>query len=177
MPDIGYWDYLTSYAKEALSIAREGLSLIVGSTWGLVQAKLAGFWFTSALFWLSIFWLVDFLLGSGRAIAAGQWRARRALLSGAKLATGCLVLMTAHAMRDSSVGGHVISQAVASLLEAVVLLAEFSSVLIHAGTLSDSKIVLRLGLAFRRGSSRAADRAMALIDGKKAKKEEERRWI
>lgn len=159
-----YLRYIWDYGRAALSITKEWAALLIGGVWHALQDRFSGLLVTAPLFWLAAFWCVDFVLGSARAIARGEWAAKRALMSGTKLTAGALVLLVAHALRDCHVIGN---QQVASLLETVVLLAELSSVLVHVGTMTNNRMILRIGLAFRRGSARAANKAMSYIDGKK----------
>lgn len=165
-----YLAYIRGYCEDTLSIARDWATVLVGAVWGVITSKFGGWWATSALSWLAIFWSIDFVLGSARAIHAGKWKARVALMSGTKLGVGSLLLLISYALKDSHIIG---TWAISSLLDAVPLLAEISSVLIHVGQLTGNSMVLRLGLAFRRGSKRAAGKAMGIIDGKTNKEEEE----
>lgn len=164
-----FLDYLSSQARAAYNLAWERTALIFGAVWHELQSRFAGFWFTAPLFWLSIFWLIDFVLGSIRAQIAGEWRARRALMSGVKLAAGCCVLLVAHAIRDSKMIGLGLAS---SLLDTVVLFAEFSSVLIHAGELSGIEVFSKIGRAFRSGSNRAADKFTEILDPENKEEEE-----
>lgn len=157
-----YSEYLSSQVRVAYCIVWDRACLLFFPIWSVVIERFSGFWATAPLFWLCIFWGLDFVLGSGRAYYAGEWRSKRALLSAVKLSVWCCVLLVAHALRDSRViGGSIVS----SLLETVVLFSEISSVLIHVGILSGVKLLIRTGEAFRSGSDRAANKAAEILEG------------
>lgn len=159
--ELEYRDYLADQARAAWNLATERAALVFAFAWNELRSRFAGFWFTAPLFWLSIFWVIDFILGSGRAISEGQWKPRRALLSSVKLAAGCVGLLVAHALRDTHL---LFSSIPANLLETVILFAEISSVLIHVGEITGIKALTMIGRAFRSGSDRAAKKLTKMID-------------
>lgn len=154
--------YLTHHFRAAWAVITETkAALIVGAIQNEMISHFGLFWATSPLHWLLVLWSLDFLLGSIRALKAGQWSARRALLSGVKLATWASIIGVGHVFRHSNlIGGSLI----ASALDAVVLLSEGSSVVTHGGHILGSPKLLRIGTALMRGSDRAALSAAALID-------------
>lgn len=156
-----YKEYIVEQTRAAWFLATERAALVFGLIWNEVRARFSGFWFAAPLFWVSVFWAIDFALGSGRALYAGEWKARRSLMSGFKLAGGCCVLLVSHAMRDSHLP---FASIPASLLETVVLFAEFSSVLIHVGELTGIEVFAKIGRAFRSGSDRAARKFTKIIN-------------
>lgn len=154
------------YLQEHLSTAwrilwEEKAPLFFGAVWHAIHEYFGLFWATSPLYWLCLLWGLDFVLGSYRAWSAGEWSARRALLSAVKLATWASVLSVGHVMRHSGLLG---GSLIASALDAVVLLAEASSVLAHAGAVLGNPDLERIGRAFGRGSRRAALKAANLLD-------------
>jgi hypothetical protein len=72
-----YSEYLGEQARVAYAIVWDRASLIFLPIWHVLVDRFHGFWFTAPLFWLGVFWTIDFVLGSGRAIVAGEWRAQR----------------------------------------------------------------------------------------------------
>lgn len=155
--------YVVGHLRSCLDILAETkIMLVLAAVWHELRAHFGLFWATSPLVWLCLLWGLDFTLGSYRALVAGEWSARRALLSSVKLATWATVLYVGHAMRQCGLLG---GGMVASVIDSVVLLSEASSVLVHAGDVLHNKDLSRLGRAFGRGSSRAARKAAELIDG------------
>lgn len=144
--------------REHMEHARLWLSaIILAPAWEWIRAHWAGFWWSSPLIWICLFWVADWLLGSARAAWDGWshpdepergFRPRRALLSLGKLAGYVAGLMVAWGLRDSAgLGG----AAVAAVAEAGILLYEASSVFRHLAALT--------GLPIFRWISTTADRA------------------
>lgn len=155
--------YVLGHLRSAAEVVAEAkCALVAAAIWHAIHEYFGLFWATSPLVWLCLLWALDFLLGSYRALRAGEWSSRRALLSAVKLATWACVLSVGHALRHSNLLGGGVA---ASGIDAVVLLSEASSVLLHAGEVLGNKDLSRLGRAFGRGSSRAAKKASDLIGG------------
>lgn len=155
--------YILGHLQAAAEVVAEAkCALVAAAIWHELHAHFGVFWATSPLVWLCLLWGLDFLLGSYRALRAGEWSARRALLSAVKLATWACVLSVGHALRQSHLFGGGVA---ASGIDAVVLLSEASSVLLNAGEVLGNQDLSRLGRAFGRGSHRAAKKAADLIGG------------
>lgn len=138
---------MTPWLREHLESARVWImAVIVSPAWGWMRLHWSGFWWSSPVVWISIFWAADWLLGSYRALTAGTFRPRRAAASVGKLMAWLAVLMVAWGLRDSTMLGGGLA---ASCLEAGVLLAEASSVLYHLGELTGSPVLRFYAAKFR----------------------------
>lgn len=131
------------------------LAVVVAPAWQWLQVHWGGFWWSSPVVWICLFWAADWVLGSARALHDGWthpddptrgWRARRAAGSVGKLMAWLAVLGVAWGMRDSHMLGGVMA---AACLEAGVLLAEVSSVLYHLGEITGSPVLRFYATKFR----------------------------
>ena len=136
------------WLREHLESARVwAWAVLLAPSWEWVQVHWGGFWWSSPLIWICLFWAADWVLGSARALHDGYthpadptrgWRARRAAQSVGKLAIWVAVLMVAWGLRDSAgTGGKV----AASLFELGVLLTEAGSVIGHLGEITGSPLL------------------------------------
>lgn len=131
-------------------------AVVLAPAWAWITAHWGGFWWSSPVVWICIFWLLDLCLGSARALHDGWthpqdptrgWRARRAAGSVGKLCMWLLVLMVAWGFRDSGIMG---GKLAAACLEAGVILTEASSVLYHLGEITGAPFLRFYATKFRR---------------------------
>lgn len=97
---------------------------------GIVGPALGNFMIQPAVLCLLFLWWADFLYGAARAMAAGKFRARRAVWSAVKLAM-YLALLGLGEMLRWGLGGYAGAGIFAAFTSAI-LLTEASSVLLHA---------------------------------------------
>lgn len=146
-----------SHLRDGLEQLRLWLvAAVLSPGWAWVTEHWAGFWWSSPVVWVSIFWLLDLVLGSSRALYDGWshpedptrgFRPRRCARSTLKLCAWLAVLMVAWGMRDSHMVGGILA---ASCLEAGVLLTEASSVLRHLGELTGAPFLRFYATKFER---------------------------
>ena len=144
------------WLREHLESARVwAWAVLLTPGWAWVTEHWGGFWWSSPVVWICLFWSFDWLLGSGRALHEGWahpgdptkgFRARRAAASVGKLLVWLLVLMVAWGLRDSRMLGGTLA---AACLEAGVLLTEASSVLYHLGEITGAPFLRFYATKFR----------------------------
>lgn len=153
---LDHLDHLRSWAVVA----------VVAPAWQWVRMHWAGFWWSSPVVWIGVFWGLDWITGSINAIRDGLshpedprrgWRVARAAWSVGKLLLWLCVLAVAWGLRDSGIWGGGLC---ASCLEAGVLLTEASSVIRNCARLSDSPVARRVLTIY---ADRFEDRASGRI--------------
>lgn len=97
---------------------------------GLIGPAFGHFMLEPAVICLLILWWADLFYGSSRAMAAGKWRARRALWSAVKLAMYLCLLGMGYMLRWG-LGGYA-GAGIFAAFTSSILLTEASSVLLHA---------------------------------------------
>lgn len=103
--------------------------------WGFLWSKLDGFAFSNTVFWVTLFWGLDLILGSWLAWREHRFSPSRATRSILKWLLWVVVLVVAWGIRDLGFWGSVF---VAKVIEGAVILAEATSVLRNAASLSDN---------------------------------------
>lgn len=132
-----------SHLRDWVEQARLWLvAAVLSPAWQWVVIHWGGFWWSSSLVWISLFWAADWALGTARAIHSGWvhpddptrgWSPRRSAKSVLKLVWYILALMLAWGLRDSAgIGG----QMAAACIETGVLLTEAGSVMGHMADIS-----------------------------------------
>lgn len=118
------------------------VAVFLAPGWQWVVVHWSGFWWSSPLVWISIFWAADWVLGTARACYSGWahpedptmgWRPARSARSVLKLLWYVGALMLAWGLRDSAGMGGVVA---AACIETGILLTEAGSVIQHMADLS-----------------------------------------
>ena len=152
------------YLTEHLDPLRRWVHLaFILPLWEWARVHWAGFWWSSPLVWICVFWAGDWVLGGIQAGLDGWrhpgdpkrgWSARRAARSVLKLLLWITVLAIAWGIRDSGIPyGYV----PAGCLEAGVILTEAGSVLGHLAELSGSSALRFLASKFRAQTTGATE--------------------
>lgn len=112
-----------------------------GAAWTAVTQHFDGFVLSNPVFWVSVFWALDWLLGSWLAWRECRWIPSRAGRSVLKWLLWMVVLAVAWGIRDSGFFG---AGLLGGLVEGAIILAEGSSVIRNAAALSDNPRAKRL---------------------------------
>lgn len=129
--------YLAQQAQEAAEPSRSPIVLAFAA----LQKHFQLFPGSSPVFWVTIFWCLDWILGSWLAIRRRNWSPKRATYSIAKWLLWMFALAVAWGFRDANFLG---ASYLAAVMEAAIIMAEGSSVLRNAAELSDNKLAKRL---------------------------------
>lgn len=121
----GHWDR-----------ARATLTLFLGTIAGWYNGST--FAHTPPVVWVSIFWAMDWVLGSGLAISRRQWSPRKAFFSIVKCLVYLAALAVAFGLRESHMLG---AWAISGVIEAGILCAEGSSVMRNGARLTGSRLL------------------------------------
>lgn len=110
--------------KKALTdMGRHFEALVLGPIWGYVHSfYLSDHFWASPYVWVSIFWLLNWMLGTVLAIHAREWTPRDSFRSVVKLMVWLLALGLASGLKKSGVSGGFVP---AGVLEFGVVVTEF----------------------------------------------------
>ncbi len=120
---------------------RAWLVALFGTIWTALSNHFDGFVLSNPVFWVSVFWALDWLLGSWLAWRLSRWSPTRAGRSVLKWLLWMVVLAVAWGIRDSGFFG---ASLLGGLVEGAIILAEGSSVIRNAAALSDNPRAKRL---------------------------------
>ncbi len=157
------------------TVERWLLAAVLTPVWEWVRTNWAGFWWSRAVIWVSLFWIADLVLGLSRAVADGLrhpkdpergvkvWRIFRSVKK-MLVYLGCLSI--AWGLRESHGTGLWLP---AGCLEAGILLREGASVLRHLGYVSDSPALQKMLCWYAEDWGRKAGKDQELESGKSNK--------
>lgn len=137
---------------------------VIATLWSVVQMRMGDLPQYEPLFWMSLFWFCDFLLGSAVAIRAswlllpeGRWSPSKAARSVVKWFCWSIVISVTFGLRKSGQFG---LSAVASVIECVICAAEATSALRNAGKLQGAQWLERFSDAADSARDRVVDEAI-----------------
>lgn len=120
---------------------RPPLVAFLAFVWSQLNQHFNGFALSNPVFWVSIFWAMDWVLGSINAFRSRQWSPRRSFYGVIKWFIWMCVLSVAWGVRSSNFLG---CSFIAACIEVAILLTEGTSVLRNCAELSDNKRAKRL---------------------------------
>ena len=116
--------------------AKAAFIVLVGILVGWYQRN--AFVHTPPVVWVSVFWTMDWILGSILALYLRKWLPRKAFFSIVKWMVYVSALAVAFGLRESQILG---GWAISGMIETAILCAEVSSVMRNGARLTNSKIL------------------------------------
>jgi hypothetical protein len=152
-------DYI-SFQLAQVSPENKPLStIILGSAWAILTHHFQEFPASNPVFWVSIFWAMDWVLGSCVAIKTNNWSPRRSFHGVIKWMLWMAVLTVAWGIRDMNFLGCTL---IGGMIEVAIMLTEGSSVMRNCAILSNNPKAQRLLNRF----ADAADSKLSQIESR-----------
>lgn len=145
------------------------ITAICMAAWTVFVDRFDGFFldnpaFWTAVFWMSAFWGIDFILGASRAWVRGNFEPAKVAKSGYKWVRWMIVLAVGFMAKESGmIGGSVIT----GLLVSVVTLSEASSILRQVAEDSENPTAKRVLTHFANAADRRIDDIGEKVSGQK----------
>jgi len=152
-------DYL-SFQLAQISPENKPLStILLGGLWGVLTNHFGDFPASNPVFWVSIFWGMDWILGSCVALKNNNWSPRRSFHGILKWLLWMAVLTVAWGIRDMQFLG---CTWIGGMIEVAIMLTEGSSVMRNCAILSNNPKAQRLLNKF----ADAADQKLSQIEAR-----------
>jgi len=134
-------DYLSFQLGQISPDNRTLPTIVLGALWGVLTHHFGSFPASNPVFWVSIFWAMDWILGSCVAIKTHNWSPRRSFHGILKWLLWMAVLTVAWGIRDMGFLGCTM---IGGMIEVAIMLTEGSSVMRNCAILSNNPKAQRL---------------------------------
>ena len=134
-------------------------TVILGAAWAILTTHFGAFPASNPVFWVSIFWAMDWILGSCVAIKTHNWSPRRSFHGILKWLLWMAVLTVAWGIRDMGFLGCTL---IGGMIEVAIMLTEGSSVMRNCAILSNNPNAQRLLNKF----ADAADQKLSQLEAR-----------
>lgn len=152
-------DYLSFQLAQISPDNRPLPTIILGAVWGVLTTHFGSFPASNPVFWVSIFWAMDWVLGSCVALKNSNWSPRRSFHGILKWLLWMAVLTVAWGIRDMGFLGCTL---IGDMIEVAIMLTEGSSVMRNCAILSNNPKAQRLLNKF----ADAADQKLSQLEAR-----------
>ena len=152
-------DYLSFQLGQISPDNRTLPTIVLGAAWALLSHHFGAFPASSPVFWVSIFWAMDWILGSCVALKTHNWSPRRSFHGILKWLLWMAVLTVAWGIRDMGFLGCTM---IGGMIEVAIMLTEGSSVMRNCAILSNNPKAQRLLNKF----ADAADQKLSQLEAR-----------
>lgn len=128
-------DYLSFQLAQISPDHKPWPTLLLGGAWAVLTTHFGAFPASNPVFWVSIFWAMDWVLGSCVAFKQNNWSPRRSFHGILKWLLWMAVLTVAWGIRDMGFLGCTL---IGGMIEVAIMLTEGSSVMRNCAILSNN---------------------------------------
>jgi len=152
-------DYLSFQLAQISPDNKPLPTILLGGAWAILTHHFGAFPASNPVFWVSIFWAMDWVLGSFVAFKNNSWSPRRSFHGVLKWLLWMAVLTVAWGIRDMGFLGCTL---IGGMIEVAIMLTEGSSVMRNCAILSNNPKAQRLLNKF----ADAADQKLSQLEAR-----------